>query len=290
MDPVEARVFELVAQLYPDVSRALDEYRVRHRDYLDQIIGTFDREVQFYLAYLEHAERFRSAGLPFCYPHVSDRAKHVFAHDAFDLALANKLVPQGSEVVCNSFDLTEPERVIVVTGPNQGGKTTFARMFGQLHHLASLGCLVPAKAAHLSLPDHVFAHFEREENLATLRGKLEDELVRIHEILRLATSDSVVIMNESFNSTSLLDAVFLGTEVTDWLIALHSLCVCVTFMDELSSLSEVTVSMVSAVVPDDPATRTFKITRKPADGLAYAAAIAEKYGLTYETLRRRIVR
>ncbi len=177
MDPVEARVFELVAQLYPDVSRALDEYRVRHRDYLDQIIGTFDREVQFYLAYLEHAKRFRSAGLPFCYPHVSVRAKHVFAHDAFDLALANKLVPQGSEVVCNSFDLTEPERVIVVTGPNQGGKTTFARMFGQLHHLANLGCLVPAKAAHLSLPDHVFAHFEREENLATLRGKLEDELV-----------------------------------------------------------------------------------------------------------------
>lgn len=288
MNHVEARVLDLVALLFPTVFRALDEYCLRHQDYLDGTIATFDREVQFYLACLEYTERLRSAGLPFCYPQVSTHSKQVFAHDAFDVALANKLVLEGSGVVCNSFDLKDLERIIIVTGPNQGGKTTFARMFGQLHHLARLGIVVPAREARLFLPDQMFTHFEKEEDLTTLRGKLEDELVRIHEILSLATGHSIIIMNESFNSTALLDAVFLGTEVTGRLIALNSLCVCVTFIDELAALGETVVSMVSTVVPEDPVTRTFKVIRKPADGLAYAAAIAQKYGLTYDTLGRRL--
>jgi DNA mismatch repair protein MutS len=290
MNHVEARILDLVARLYPDVFLALDEYRVRHHDYLDRTIAAFDREVQFYLSYLEYIERFKAAGLPFCYPHVATRSKEVFAYDAFDLALAHRLVPGNSPVVVNDFHLKAPERILVVTGPNQGGKTTFARMFGQLHHLASLGYPVPGRKAQLSLPDRVFTHFEKEEDLATLSGKLEDELIRVHDILLQATSKSVLIMNESFTSTTLRDALSLGTEVMKQIIELDSLSVCVTFVDELASLSEATVSMVSTVVPDDPALRTYKIVRQPADGLAYAAAIAAKYGLTYESLRKRVAR
>ena len=107
-------------------------------------------------------------------------------------------------------------------------------------------------------------------------------------MLDQATGDSVVVMNESFASTTLRDALFVGERVLDRMTRLGLLGVYVTFVDELASLNEACVSMVATVVPDNPAERTFKLVRKPADGLAYAAAIAGKYGLTYRQLKERL--
>jgi DNA mismatch repair protein MutS len=290
LNHIEEGILEFVGRLFPDQFRRLDDYVARHSDFIDDVVAQFDREIGFFVAYLQFIEPLRKVGLPFCYPDVSTSSKDINAAASFDLALAAKLIQEKAIVVCNDFRLTGPERLIVVSGPNQGGKTTFARMFGQLHFLAGLGCPVPGENARLFLADHLFTHFEREEDITNLRGKLEDDLVRLHQTCQAMTSNSVIVLNEIFNSTSLDDQVLLSTRILDQILAVDAIGVCVTFIDALSTLSEKTVSMVSTVDPDDLARRTFKIIRKRADGLAYALSLAQKHGVTYQQLRTRVRR
>lgn len=290
LDHIGVQILTRVARLFPAEFDRLAAFAAAHATFYEPAVRTFEREIQFFLAYLDYVAPMRAAGLDFCYPDLSANDKQIVADATFDLALADQLVAANREVVRNDVRLCGPERVIVVTGPNQGGKTTFARSVGQLYHLAALGCPVPGTAARLLLCDRIFTHFEKAEDPTELMGKLEEDLRRIQQVLQAATPRSIVVLNELFASTTLVDARFLGTTVLRRLISLDVLCVCVTFVDELASLGPSVVSMVSTVVPEDPSERTYRVVRAPADGLAYALAIAEKYQLTYEHLRRRLAR
>lgn len=288
MNHVEATVLEFVARLHPEVFTPLSAFCTAHGDFIDHVVERFDREIQFYVAYLEHMARLKETGLSFCYPVMSGESKDICSVEGFDLALAEKLRRDDGHVVCNDFYLTGDERIIVVTGPNQGGKTTFSRTFGQLHYLAAIGWPVPGREARLFLFDQIFTHFERQEDMKNLRGKLHDDLFRIHRILGRASTRSIIVMNEIFSSTSLKDALYLSQKVMCRIVDVDALCVYVTFIEELSRLSAQTVSMVSEVVPDAVITRTFKVVRRPADGRSYALSLAGQYRLTYEQLRERI--
>jgi len=288
VDLVTARILELVADQHADAFTGLVELQARHRPLLDPTIAGLAQEIPFYLAYLDRTERLRAGGLPFCDPDLVGPNETCSAEDSYDLAVATKQLADGQPVVTNDWRLEPPERLLVVTGANQGGKTTFARAFGQLHHLASLGLPVPARRATIGLHDRLLTHFERQERITSLRGKLEDELIRVHEVLTHATPDSVVFLNETFSSTTLQDARDLGTAVLERLARLGARGVFVTFVDELAAVGDATVSMVATVAPEDPTVRTFRVLRRPPDGLAHAVALADRYGLTYEALTRRL--
>jgi hypothetical protein len=287
LNHVGAQIAERVASLAPEPFADLERFAADHAGFVDPVIGQFVQDVRFYLTYLSSLAPLRAAGLPFCYPIVS-ASKAIDVEDTFDLALARVLVDLRRAVVLNDVHLEGVERIAVVSGPNQGGKTTFARTIGQIHYLTALGCPVPGRNARVFLCDQVLTHFEREETVVSLRGKLQDDLTRVKAMLDRATPDSLLIFNEIFSSTTVHDALFLSRHLFERLSALDVLSVCVTFLYELATFSEKTVSVVSTIDPADPTIRTFRVERRPADGLAYAMVLAEKHHVTYNWLERRL--
>ncbi len=288
MSHVEEKILSLVARLFPATFAKLAEFCERNHGFIDPAVARFDREIQFYVACKEYMARFVAAGLPICYPEVRSQPPTMFARDTFDAALADSLIARGAPVVLNDISLEGDERLIVVSGPNQGGKTTSARVFGQLHYLASLGCPVPGRTARLALFDRILTHFEREEHVENLRSKLEDDLLRIYSVLERATARSIIIVNEIFSSTTTSDAYFLARQIVERILAIGARCICVTFLDALAAGDDRIVSMVSMVSADDPAVRTYKVARRPPGGRSYAASIAEKHRLTYACVKARI--
>ncbi len=282
---IEAAVLAMLASQQKPAFAGLDDFFQEYISFLDETIIRFASEIQFYLAWLRTIQPLKDKGLSLCYPDFTGNGDHVFCCEGYDMALALKLV---DKVVPNDFRLDAPERVLVVTGPNQGGKTTYAKAFAQIHFFASLGLSVPGSSARLLLFDHIYTHFGREENLSALNGKLQDDLVRLKPLLDGATSRSILIINEIFSSTTLSDAILLSKRMMERIVKNGSVAVCVTFLDELASFNENTVSLMSTVDDRDPTVRTFRIVRKPADGLAYALHIASKNAMTYEQLNERL--
>ena len=282
---LENKILEMLAHFHPAEFKDLTAFCQEYLHFDDDTLMRFAREIQFYFHWLDFLEPLRQAGLPFCYPVIHEKLDDLKAMDCFDLALA---MDKADKIVTNSFTLTAPEQILIVSGPNQGGKTTFARSFGQIHFLSSLGVSVPGREADIFLCDQVLTHFEREEDLVNLSGKLQDDLMRLHEILEAATDKTVVIINEIFASTTLADALQLGRHMLDALVEKGAPALVVTFLEELVDYGPQTVSMVTTVTNDEKHRRTFRILRQAPDGQAFALQIAARHGLTYEQLERRL--
>ncbi|MDR0916137.1 MAG: hypothetical protein LBN02_02980 [Oscillospiraceae bacterium] len=283
---VENEVLEMVARIYRDLFLDLDNFCAEYLHFVDETLRRFSREVQFYVLWNDFLAPMREAGLKFCYPTLVNGNEQIYVKAGFDVALGMRLRNAG--IVTNDFELNAPERIIVVTGPNQGGKTTFATSFGQANYIASLGLAIPGESAQLREFDEIYSHFGKPEDDDMQNGQLRDDIVRLHHIMTNATSNSIIIVNEIYASTTLADALPLAIKMMDAIAELGCPAVVVTYLDELATHGAETVSMVFTVDENEPERRTFKIERGAPHGIAFAMQIAGRHNLTYEQFSRRL--
>ncbi|HSN44072.1 MAG TPA: hypothetical protein VLR88_08450 [Propionibacteriaceae bacterium] len=286
---LEADVLDLVAQLHPGPARRLRDYLATNADVLPPTLDRIAHEVRFYLDYLRALDRLAREGVDVCVPRVTpDPTDPVQVTGMVDLALA--LGGRATPLVANDLVMAEDERVAFITGPNQGGKTTFARAAGQVAHVASLGLPVPATAATLPLMSPVLSHFPRPDDPSHERGGLADEMVRLHDVVGTTGPSSLLILNELFSATSAEDAVGLSARILERFESLGCRVLWVTFLEDLVTSTPDALSLVGQVDPHDPTRPTFRFRAQPPTNRSHAVALAARHGLSASDLGARLSR
>ena len=147
------------------------------------------------------------------------------------------------------------------------------------------GIFVPAKKFEYSPVDMIFSHFPADEDKTTDLGRLGEECVRFKEIFNEATSDSLILLNETFSTTSFEEGYYIATDAVKALSSRKIRAIYNTHMHKLAVDSQDKGKGISSIVMlTDKGQRSFKAVLMPPEGLSYARDIAEKYGVTYEML------
>jgi len=280
LSPLEVLIMKALMERHPKAFKDAHTAAEGVSNLPKPFIGRFVKEMRFYFLYLDLMEELRGNGFAFTYPEIAEK-EEVSIKGVYDLALAIRT----KAVVPNDFDLTQGERSTVITGANQGGKTTFARSIGQIAVLTALGLPVPCGSAGLPLYKAIFSQFSQAEDLTVDNGKLKEELLRLKPVLQSAGKGSMVILNELFSSATAQDALDMAGRTLEQLMEAGAHVVCVTHIDGLQVKKS--VSMV-AQVHEISGQRLYKIMRAEADGQAYANEIALKYHLTFSQIKERI--
>jgi DNA mismatch repair ATPase MutS len=169
----------------------------------DHILSFFRQlraELGFYVGCLNlHAELTRK-GEPTCLPVplAADRGLALSARGLYEPCLSLHLTDR---VVGNDLD-TDGRQLVMITGANQGGKSTFLRALGLAHLMMQAGMFVAADVFRANVCTGVFTHLKREEDAAMESGKLDEELRRMSDIVDAIGPNSLLLCNESFASTN----------------------------------------------------------------------------------------
>jgi hypothetical protein len=175
-------------------------------------------ELAFYVGCLNLYDRLAAKGEPIAFPSPYDShdRRHSF-EGLYDVSLAliieKKVV--GNQVGADNKDF------VIITGANQGGKSTFLRSIGQAQLMMQCGMFVAAESFGANIASGVFTHFKKEEDATMQSGKLDEELGRMSDIAEEIKPGALILFNESFSATNEREGSEIGRQIVRALLEKH---------------------------------------------------------------------
>ncbi|WDL99782.1 MutS-related protein [Alicyclobacillus sp. ALC3] len=184
----------------------------------DHILSFFHQlkaEVAFFVGCLNVSDGLVRIGAPTCFPTPLDaRERHWYAQGIYDICLCLNTQQQvvGNDLSADGKDLW------VVTGANQGGKSTFLRSVGITQLMMQSGMFVPARSLTANTVEAVFTHFRKEEDAEMNQGKFDEELSRMSHIVDQISPEALLLCNESFAATNEREGSEVARQIIEALV------------------------------------------------------------------------
>lgn len=281
----EQEVLMIFQKKHPELLKQAEQFYKKYVSYAQETVARFAQEVCYYLSFYAFAKKMQEQGFDLSHPENATIGT-MDGKEVYDLALACANINKDLPVIRNDFAYEAGKTFFVLTGPNQGGKTTFARCLGQLVFFKRMGLMIPAKNARIPYFHRILTHFSVEESVETGRGKLKEELTRLAPMMEERFEKAFVVINELFTTAADYDANIMGKNVLKRFIGAKCMGIYVTHLKELADADEA-VQMIRATL-DASRKQTFRIVNGAAPDIAYAQNQVEKHRLTYEQLKERL--
>jgi len=200
-------------------------------DHVKSFFSMLRLELAFYLGCLNLHQRLEQKGEPACFPTPLPAGQLTLAGQGiYDVCLTLHL---NGRVVGNEVN-ADGKSLVMITGANQGGKSTLLRSLGLAHLMMQSGMFVGAQSFCASVCSGVFTHYKREEDATMQSGKLDEELARMSEIAGHITPGSLLLCNESFASTNEREGSEIARQVVHAMLDKHIRVFFVTHMYDLA--------------------------------------------------------
>lgn len=281
-DTVLNRMLDVMAK---SLRRTLDKYSEMALSEVADVIPEFI----YYIRFIDFLSKIESKGFKLTKPKAVPKGDvNMQAKGFYNFKLAmNLLTPK--DLVVNDLDFDNDHTIYILTGANRGGKTTATQGIGLLYALAQGGVHVPADSFVFAPADCIYTHFPADEDQTMDLGRLGEECIRFKEIFENAKDTSLILMNETFSTTSFEEGYYIACDSIKALLTKGARTIYNTHMHKLGLDAEefskdFKQKAASLIVKSDGGKRSFKLAIAPPEGSSYAADIAKKYGVTYEML------